>query len=49
MTIKAWFDVEYTDAALDKARADAERSGGNVPPRKSLHLCFITPNQVPGW
>jgi hypothetical protein len=34
MTIKAWFDVEYTDAALDKARADAKRSGASVPPRK---------------
>ena len=43
MTIKAWFDVEYTDAALDKARADAERSGGAVPPRKLPFLSSITP------
>ncbi len=41
MTIKAWFDVEYTDAALDKARADAERSGGAVPPRKLPFLSSI--------
>jgi hypothetical protein len=43
MTIKAWFDVEYTDAALDKARADAERSGGAVPPRKLPFLSSIIP------
>lgn len=39
MGMTAYFDVEYTDAALDKARADAKRSGGTVPPRKYLpHL-----------
>lgn len=39
MGMTAFFDVEYTDAALDKARADAKRSGGTVPPRKCLpHL-----------
>lgn len=39
MGMTAFFDVEYTDAALDKARADAKRSGGTVPPRKYLpHL-----------
>jgi hypothetical protein len=39
MGMTAYFDVEYTDAALDKARADAKRSGGAVPPRKFLpHL-----------
>lgn len=36
MGMTAYFDVEYTDAALDKARADAKRSGGTVPPRKCL-------------
>ncbi|KAK5249559.1 heme binding, partial [Exophiala xenobiotica] len=40
MAIKAWFDVEYTDAALDKARADAERSGGAVPPPKRGRINF---------
>lgn len=40
MTIKAWFDVEYTDAALDRARADAKRSGGDVPPRKLAPFPF---------
>lgn len=39
MGMTAYFDVEYTDAALDKARADAKRSGGTVPPRMYLpHL-----------
>ncbi|EHY56326.1 phosphatidylinositol transfer protein csr1 [Exophiala dermatitidis] len=40
MTIKAWFDVEYTDAALDKARTDAQRSGGEVPPPKRGRINF---------
>ncbi|KAI1619597.1 peptidylprolyl isomerase [Exophiala viscosa] len=40
MTIKAYFDVEYTDAALDRARSDAERSGGNVPPPKRGRINF---------
>ena len=34
MTIKAWFDVEWTDAQLDRQRTEAARSGGAVPPRK---------------
>jgi hypothetical protein len=38
MGMTAYFDVEYTDAALDKARATAQRSGGEVPPRTSLTL-----------
>merc|ERR1712230_87684 len=46
MTIKAWFDVEYTDAALDKARADAERSGGAVPPPKRGRINFNLYNDV---
>ena len=41
MTINAWFDVEWTDTALDKARTDAARSGGPVPPRK-FHLLFTS-------
>ncbi len=32
---RAWFDVEYTDAALDQARRKAQQSGGDVPARKS--------------
>ena len=41
MAIKAYFDVEYTDAALDKARSEAERSGKSVPARTSdLPLCL---------
>jgi len=40
MTIQAWFDVEYTDAALDKARKDAQRSGGSVPPRKFCPMLY---------
>ncbi|EXJ76883.1 peptidylprolyl isomerase [Capronia epimyces CBS 606.96] len=40
MTIKAWFDVEYTDAALDRARTDAQRSGGEVPPPKRGRINF---------
>src|SRR5271155_1244282 len=41
MGITAYFDIEYTDAALDKARRDAERSGGAVPPRKhTMHPAF---------
>ncbi|KAJ9605655.1 phosphatidylinositol transfer protein csr1 [Cladophialophora chaetospira] len=29
MTIKAWFDVEWSDAALDKQRAEAKRSSSS--------------------
>jgi len=32
MTITAFFEVEWSDAALDKQRADAKRSGSAVPP-----------------
>ncbi|KIW19015.1 peptidyl-prolyl cis-trans isomerase [Exophiala spinifera] len=40
MVIKAWFDVEYTDPALDRARADAKRSGGQIPPPKRGRINF---------
>ena len=34
MTIPVWFDVEYTDAALDKKIGDAKKKGGDLPKRK---------------
>jgi len=46
MVVKAWFDVEYTDAALDKARSDAERSGSAVPPPKKERINFILYDDV---
>ncbi|EXJ61522.1 peptidyl-prolyl cis-trans isomerase, mitochondrial [Cladophialophora yegresii CBS 114405] len=32
MGMTAWFEVEWSDAALDKQRADAERAGQAPPP-----------------
>jgi len=46
MGITAYFDVEYTDAALDKARADAKRSGGTVPPPKTGRINFKLYDEV---
>lgn len=36
MAIKAYFDVEYTDAALDKQISDAQRRGESGPARKLM-------------
>lgn len=36
MGATAWFEVEWSDAALDKQRADAKRAGQAPPPRQSL-------------
>lgn len=44
--VRAWFDVEYTDEATDKARQQAQRSGGEVPPRKLL-LDFQSSSYLP--
>ena len=38
MVIKTFFDIEYTDAALDKQRAEQEKAGQPVSPRKFFHL-----------
>jgi hypothetical protein len=37
---KAWFEVEWSDADLDKKRSEAKRAGQTPPARKSL-LTFL--------
>lgn len=34
MVIKVFFDVEYTDAALDQQRTQQQQSGQELSPRK---------------
>ena len=34
MTIPVWFEVEYTDADLDKHIGAAKKKGGDAPKRK---------------
>jgi len=42
MGMTAYFDVEYTDAALDKQIAQAKRSGAPVPSRMSQYYPTFT-------
>jgi len=43
---RAWFDVEYTDAALDQARRKAQQSGGDVPAPKRGRINFTLYDDV---
>ncbi|KAK5089629.1 phosphatidylinositol transfer protein csr1 [Exophiala xenobiotica] len=43
---RAWFDVEYTDAALDQARRKAQQSGGEVPAPKRGRINFTLYDDV---
>jgi hypothetical protein len=51
MGMTAYFDVEYTDAALDKAIREAQASGGAAPKRtlmshpSALHFTDISRSQ----
>ncbi|KAK5937437.1 phosphatidylinositol transfer protein csr1 [Knufia obscura] len=44
--VRAWFEVEYTDAALDQARRKAQQSGGDVPPPKRERINFTLYDDV---
>jgi peptidylprolyl isomerase len=40
MGMTAWFEVEWSDAALDKQRADAKRAGQAPPPPHRARINF---------
>lgn len=43
MTKKVWFDVEWSDAQVDKARQQAKQSGQEPPARKYQTESVVTP------